>query len=261
MSYASAGKPAICLVFMLLVLAGLAPAASAKPRVALTFPPNGADAGARIAFSYTAAAVPSNSRVVLQRQMGTAKVFRTVLNLRAATTTPGNAPALDLGRYRFRIAVLQRRRGRTRVLAEQRRLVSVYGLVPIGRLVATGGGTFTTPSRTFQYARKTDFVNQPETVLQVSASNSCRFVHIDWVASRGYNSNAATGTMTIVQEIADPVSSSAPRDEVSAVEAPVAPGKSWSLRASNSSMEGLEFYVNGTASCSSTTVDGVWEPV
>jgi hypothetical protein len=74
------------------LLACCAPAA-AKPTVTLDLP--NADAGARIAYSYASGHVPSHAKLVVQRQVGTARQFKTVATLTHAPSGTGTLAPLD----------------------------------------------------------------------------------------------------------------------------------------------------------------------
>jgi hypothetical protein len=234
-----------------LAFAAAVPADAAKrPKVTLTLPPQ-ADQGAPIPYTFTASRVRRHDKLVVQRQTGTAKVYRTVAVLLHARSGSGTLPPLSLGDYRYRIAVLGRHRGHRRVLASRRTRVAVFGTVPLGRLINGDSGTYTTPTRTFPYVFRAD-ANEVtgDTELTVSPhSNHCRSIHFDFVPESYYDSDDPV-TITIVQQSLDPVSASARPDDFGALDAPLRPGESWSLQTSVfSDRDANEVDFNGWASC------------
>ena len=248
-----AGAASALLAADALILAGPGTAAaSAKPSVTLALPAR-ADAGVPIGYSFTAARVRSRDKLVIQRQMGTAKVYRNVVVLVHRGSGSGNLPALALGNYRYRIAVLRKVHRKTKAVASRRASVAVFGEVALGRLLNGPDGTYTTPSRTFPYVeqvRATEVTGS--TVLTVGAGdNHCRSVHFDFVPER-YSSNDPDEpiTLTVVQQSADPVSASARPDEFGALDVPLEPGESWSLKTSvTNQRQNVEVDLNGSASC------------
>ena len=189
--------------------------ASAKPTVRLTLPAQ-ADAGAAIPYAFTARAVPAKAKLVIQRQMGTANRYGTVATLKHAPSGRGKLPALPLGRYNLRIAVIgkvkrSRRKATSVVLAQQRKTQTVFGNVPFVTLFqGNGEATLNTPDRTFTYAFSRRYPHDGTGFLPTVAkpSNTCRSVHVDFVVVR--NSSGEMGTLSVVQESRDPVGTTAP---------------------------------------------------
>lgn len=236
-----------------LFLGVLAPAASAKPKVALTLPD--ADAGASIAYSYATSGVPARAKLVLQRQIGTALHFKTVATLAHVPSGSGTLPGLDLGRYKLRVAVITRkrigRRSRSVVTTQQKQTLSVYGTVPFTILFRESPETFAMPTRSFSYV----FSESASTLEQVTTidgkRNRCRSVHLDWVVGSSYYSGDpdASGTISLVQESRDAVTDTTGWNEISALDAVVTPRESWGINATTVGEGYLEFFVNGSASC------------
>jgi hypothetical protein len=228
--------------------------ALAKPRVSLTLASQ-ATAGAPTVFSYTTAGVPAKAKVVVQRQMGTARHYGTVLTLAHAEQGSGSLPAVGLGKYNVRIAVLAKVRigGRltTVAVAQQPRVLLVFGEVPFSRLFGREAYTQTTPSRAFSYTFYKIYVRESVTLLSVSArTNTCRSVGIEWITDGFGAAPRETGTLSLVQESRDPVSRTSTYREAAAIAGAVVPGQSWGISIMGSGPnDDTDFYVNGTASC------------
>lgn len=236
----------------LILAAPTAAAAATKPAVTLALPAR-ADAGAPIPYSFTSRRVRSRDKLVIQRQMGTAKVFHNVTVLVHGPSGSGSLPALALGDYRYRIAVLRKVHRKTKLVASGGAKVAVFGEVALSRLLNGEDGTYTTPSRTFPYIDQVVATHVTgSTVLTVGASaNHCRSVHFDFVPER-YSSNDPNDpiTLTVVQQSADPISASARPDEFGALDVPLEPGESWSLNTSvTTESQDVRVDLNGSASC------------
>jgi YVTN family beta-propeller protein len=107
---------------------------AARPHASLSWTfPHGVNKGASIPFSWTGSHLGRKYRLVVQRPVGTARTWRTMLKL---GTRSGSAelPGLTLGKYRFRLAAL---RGH-RVLAQQVAGIGVFGQVPFSTLFRGG---------------------------------------------------------------------------------------------------------------------------
>lgn len=202
-------------------------------------------------------------RLVVQRPVGTARAWRTMRRLR---TRRGSAelPAQALGRYRFRLALL---RGR-RVLAKRVVGIGVFGPVPFSVLFREDGGVYTTPSSSFPYIVSFNpgelgyFDAPPKTAFAVKR-NRCSAVHIGFVLGSedkdgSHDYGAMHGTVTVVQESRDPVTTTAPFDQIASVDAELVPGQTWSVLVDETGTTEQttdwrdEVYLNGYAICSST---------
>lgn len=236
-----------------LVLLAVPSAASAAPRVTLTIPD--ADAGSPIAYSYTASGVRSGSKLVIQRAMGTAQHFRTVAKLPRAAGGQGSLPAQKRGLHSFRIAVIGRKGKRRKVVLVSRKATArVFELLTFAQFFDRGEYTRTLPTRSFTYVfDRSGYSDSTSVVTPVSAEeNSCRAVHVDWVPTGG-DSSASTGQLLLVQESRDAVTDTAVRDEISALDAQLAPKESWGINFGVlTPSDGMRVYVNGTVSCYAT---------
>jgi hypothetical protein len=236
----------------LLALGGANSAAMAAPRSHVSWRLPASTAGSPTPFSWSSAHLLPGSVVVVQRPVGTARVWRTVVRLSGVSGT-ASLPALALGSYRLRLAVIAGRQ----VLAHQQRVLHVFGPVPLGTLFPSFNhslhGVYSTPTSAFPFIDRTG-----ETSGVLSANhNPCRSVHLEFVPG-----NEASGlvnyfegeqaTMTLVQETRDPVSVTTPFNVVAGLTATVIPGQSWSVNFSQTGNQGLfEYFINGSAVCDS----------
>jgi hypothetical protein len=222
-----------------------------KPALQLILPSQ-ATQGSVTPYSFTAKRVPRADKLVIQRQMGTARAYRTVAALSNVASGTGSLPALQLGVYRFRIAVLSARHGKTVVVATASTHLAVFGDIPLSTLFAAAaavGGTYTTPTRTFPWAVQwwvtgssvTQFTENP-------ADSHCRSLNLDFVAESGHLSGD-TVTLTVVQQASDPLAVSAAQDVISSLDVTLTPGQSWSVQTAATNFFGLNVDLNGTASC------------
>jgi hypothetical protein len=221
--------------------------ASARPRPAVSLSLARASEGAPISFTWSARHVGS-ARLVVQRPVGTAHTWKTMLKL-SGTGGTGELPGVALGRYRYRLAALKGHR----VLAQEVAGVSVFGQVPLATLLGevTHEGVWNTPTTAFPYVATFD-----QGAAFSVQHNHCVSVHISFLLVRGglnssVDKSGFSGTLTVVQESRDPVSATVPYEGIGSVDAQLAPGQTWGVNTS-ASPEYLEFLVNGYAVCDST---------
>jgi hypothetical protein len=205
--------------------------------------PRTVDEGAPILFSWTGTHLGRNHKLVIQRPMGTARTWRSIMRLRSNSGS-AELPGFPLGKYRLRIADLQRHR----VLAQQVVGVAIFGQVPFSTLFEGNGGSgvYATPTNSFPYV--TSWTGNEEPAFQVE-HNHCRSVHIAFVP--GEHSFEGIGTITLVQESRDPVAASTPYDTIGSLDAKLVPSQSWAVNSSYKSVENPYFYINGYADCDS----------
>jgi hypothetical protein len=217
-------------------------------RVSWTIPSTG-DAGVPIPFNWTATGVPTGSRVVVQRQQGVARVWRTVIKLPNGPKGSARLGGLALGAYHVRIAVVDRR---GKVKSPRTRHLLVFGKVPFSRLFAgtpgVGDGVQPFATGTFHWA-----IGLAD--AETAKHNSCRSAHFDFL-SISDAPPAGTVTLTTTQESLDPVSTTVPINTVGSLDARVVPGESWAFKFTHDgfSTQGtyaLDIYTNGFAVCSS----------
>jgi len=225
------------------------PTFAAKPRINWTLG-SAADAGTPMKFSWTARGLTSKHRLVVQRRTGTAGVWRSVRSLPREASGSAQLPGLALGTYRLRIIV---RNAKRKVLAENARTVRVYGQVALVTLVGRPPQVYTTPTNTFVYVLSNDVGATPASIFTSSKPNPCRSVHLDFVPGEQPTS-APTGVVSVVQETLDPVTVSSPHDTKGALDAPLVPGRAWSINAASSGVDAVRIHINGFASCSAETL-------
>jgi hypothetical protein len=227
-------------------LVALAPVASAKPKPTVTWTSSlNASAGQPIPVSWSSKHV-GNAKLVIQRPVGTAKVWKTAAKLNSRSGS-AQLPAVGLGKYRYRLAALKGKK----VVAQSIATIRVFGEVPFSTLFgeAEREHVYTAPTFSFPYVGWWDedversSVSQ-NTLLQVK-NNHCRSTHIDFVPISKGNS-----TLTLVQETRDPVVASAPLNTLGLLEAELVPGQSWGLMVAPSEAANLDF--NGFAICDSS---------
>lgn len=235
--------------------------ASARTTVSLNIPAT-TDAATATHFTYATHGVPAPDRVVLQRQEGTARTWRTVVGLHRSRAASGTLPALPLGRYRVRIAIVTPRR---RVLAERQKTLQVFGDVPFSKLFATsdrglGSGVYATAGSTFPFVMGFYDGAVNFTAFTV-ASNPCRSVHLTFVTAppgQGEDLSRQQGTVTLVQQSADPITTTSTGGDVGALDATVRPSQTWAVNLAQVPGGGSDFlftwYLNGSASCDATTL-------
>jgi hypothetical protein len=212
-----------------------------------------ADAGKPIVARYTGVGVSS---LQVQRQEGTANAWNTIQMLNAASGV-ATLPGVALGTYRVRLIGLD---GVGNVAAEDDHTLRVFGEVPFAKLFNTGdNGVYTLPNGTFPYVFHQ--YGAGDINLVTVSRNPCRHVHLEFVPGSTFNNDLSgqSGSMTIVQQSADPVSATAEGNTVGTVDASVKPGQTWAVnfRESAASETLFDWYANGTASCDSTDVQ--WE--
>lgn len=201
----------------------------------------------------------------MQRPVGTARVFKTVLRL-SGRRGSAQIPGRPLGKYRYRLAAIRAKR----IVAKQAVVVAVFGPVPLSTLLkdelGSVGGVYAAPTVSFPYVgdvlgNTSDFM--PTAAFSVR-QNNCSQVHLDFITGgEAFNDSQqkflerTSGTLTVVQETQDPVAVTAPFNSPSSVNAQLVPGQTWSVLASGavtSPEEGNAFitvYYNGYAICDS----------
>lgn len=234
----------------------------ARPQLSWTIAGTASE-GAPIPFSWSGRRLGRGHKLVVQRPVGTGRVWKTILRLPSSSGS-GELPGMALGNYRLRLAdfalVPRWRRGhrvfRRRLVAQRVAGVGVFGQVPFTTLLPPEGGSYATPTASFAYATSWEAWDYNNPGISVP-HNHCSHVHIDFVPGKdpeiAKKINAA-GTLTLVQESSDPVDGSAPFNGIGSLDADLVPGQSWAVNASYTENDFLppRMYVNGYAVCSST---------
>jgi hypothetical protein len=213
----------VALVTVLSAAAVSLAAAHTGPLITFSISPN-QTAGAPEHFTYAVRGATRKEKVVFQRQ-GAAGKWRTVTTLRNRSGN-GVAPALTIGRYHVRLAVLK---NGNRVAAQHRRIF-VYGKVKLDALCNadnvrwqnTDGGCDPQTSQvgSFLFESEATFdapgasnPNAPAINITISPSTSCRSLHLDYGESNADQQHAGGEmmiTQTLIQKNTDPVTETFP---------------------------------------------------
>jgi hypothetical protein len=210
-----------------------------RPRVSWT-PAPAVNEGAPIPFSWRGSHLGRKHRLVVQRPVGTAHTWQTILRL-SSNSGSGELPGFPLGTYRLRIADLVGRR----VLAQQVAGIAVFGEVPFSTLFGSNNsGVHITPTTSFPYVN----YYYGSSHLFTVEHNRCSHVHIAFVGHHGeYEDPKAPLTLTLVQESREPTTASAPPEAIGSLDAELVPGQSWGVNIA--ATPGV--YINGYAVCDS----------
>jgi hypothetical protein len=242
--------------FTMLMLVASPAGAMARPRPHVSIAlPAVIEAGSPFVAQWKASSIPSGAQVVVQTPVGTAHVWKPVAPRLDGQHGTSMLPAYSkLGIYRLRLAVIYR--GKT--IAEQEQHAHVFATVPLEDLVPSATSrVYSTPSAAFPYILE-PVVYVPdngregqETGVISDQHSECDSVHIDFVGRKA-DAGSTTVTATIVQQAAEPVSSTMPLTEPGTVEAHLALGQSWALNLGTTVTPGEAFtvaFLNGSAHC------------
>jgi hypothetical protein len=183
-------------------------------------------------------------RLVIQRPVGTARIWRTVMPLKADRGT-GHLPPQALGEYQLRIAALLG----GDVIAKRVFTLPVFGVVSFADLIGSSVRNYATPTSSFPYVSVEGPTEQPALAVR---DNRCISAHVEFVP--GQQRGPGTGTVTLVQETRDPVAATAAYDTIGSLDAELTPGETWALNTTYFTTTPAnwepDFYVNGSAVCS-----------
>jgi hypothetical protein len=230
-------------VSVIAIMAATASAAQAKPVVKITVNATAME-NVPTPISWSGKRLGKDHRLVIQRPVGTARVWKTVLRLKADRGS-GYLPPRALGEYQLRIVAL--RRGD--VIAKNVFTLPVFGVVSFSDLIGSSVRTYATPTSSFPYVSIEEHSEQPALAVK---DNRCISAHVEFVP--GQRRGPGTGTVTLVQETRDPVTATAAYDTIGSLDAELTPGETWALNTSYSTSTDANwepsFYVNGSAVCS-----------
>jgi hypothetical protein len=239
-------RMALALLCVCVGCAAAAPSAYAArtPVVTLTLP-RAVSEGAAIPFSWTGRHLGRNHRLVIQRPVGTAHTWQTMMKL-PSNSGSSELPGMALGKYRLRLADLSGRR----VLAKQAVGIGVFGQVPLSTLLgaSTQTGVYATPQFSFPYVDKGGG-GESHNLFKVT-DNNCLSVHVAFVTEQ--HDISAVTTVTLVQESREAVSASATGEAIGSLDAELVPSQSWAITLTLTPNLLDEVYFNGYAVCDST---------
>lgn len=232
--------------------------AAAKPRVSFSFKNNRIQSSAHPVVRYTSAHLPFGSKLELQRQFGTARVWKNVVLLKGRSGTQTIAK-VQMGRYRYRIRVVHRTS--TVVLSATKQLYS-YGRVTLADLCNESNNsievrnanncstqTVQVGEHIFTYLIEDSPPGWPSTSTEVTSSGktSCRNISIQFAL----DNNAPSQDVAYVQVI----QSSADQQSKSVGTAVIGnayfslDGGPWYLNIATSNAYNDNEYVNAYLSC------------
>lgn len=227
----------------MVMIAATASAVQAKPVVKIAVNATAME-NVPTPISWSGKRLGKGHRLVIQRPVGTARIWKTVMRLKTDRGA-GHLPPRALGEYRFRVAAL--RRGD--LIVKRVFTLPVYGVVSFADLIGSSERNYATATSSFPYASNEEPSEKPALAVK---DNRCISAHVEFVP--GGRSGMGTGTVTLVQETRDPVAATAPYDTIASFDALLTPGETWALNTSyaTNSEENWEpsFYVNGFGICS-----------
>jgi hypothetical protein len=238
-----------------LVAAALQPgvALASRPTVQFRFLHESVEMGEPAAITYRVQHVPGGSRLVFQRQVGTAQVWRTILVLSPHATT-ANLPPVSQGQHTLRLALIGRG-GRS--IATVVHSLKVYGAVPLATLLGKRTETVDIGGTLFRYvaglnsnfggyigSNNCGFLGRTCEVFKLVGS-TCRSLTLQ-LASQTQASDAEPPAITVASERADPVNVQVPLNMSTEVHAAIV-GDVELTYALQGAKGGL--YFNGSANC------------
>jgi hypothetical protein len=254
---AVAGVAVLGLTAQAALAAPAAPAApAAKPSVTLKFANAHISHTSQPVVDWTSKNVPSGSRFQLQRQFGSAHVWKGVQVLSGRSGSAKSAK-VQMGRYAYRIQV--HRSGKVIATSSTATLYS-YAAIPLTNLcnedtstvyvVDTNGcepNTVQVGGTVFTYLIEDEPPAPPQydQDVKVGARTSCRSISLQWAL----DNNAPTSDsaqVEVVQATADPQTAKIGQGKVGSKTMSLA-GGAWYLNLSDSN--GDNEYVNATLSC------------
>jgi hypothetical protein len=237
------------------VAAALQPgiALASRPTVQFRFLHESVEMGEPAAFTYRAQHVPGGSRLVFQRQVGTAQVWRTILTLNLHATT-ANLPPVSQGQHTLRLALIGR--GERSIASAVHRL-KVYGPVPLATLLDKHTETVDIGGTLFRYvAGLNGFfrgyngsencgVASPTCEVFKLVGSTCRSLALQLAAQTNAN-DATPPSVTIASERDDPVNIQVPLNASTEVHAELAGDAELTYERQGAAGA---LYVNGVANC------------
>lgn len=250
----AASVASACLFAMATPVIANAAVSAPRPSAAFAFKHDSVDKGIRPILTYRTAHLPRRSVVYLQRQFGSARVWKNVELLKKAAATI-TAPGVQIGKYEYRIWVGKSRR--TVVTSAVHPLYS-YGRVGLGALCPASGYLAVCTSSTVQIGTTiftfvvmvdngVDAYPNYETVIQLN-STSCDSLSLQFATDDSNNGGEAY--VEVIQSRSDPQNGSTPIDTIGNFSATLNGGPFYLEGSENNA---ARVYLNGWAMCYTTS--------
>lgn len=233
------------------------PASAAQPKSRLIFPEAHVGAGDPVQARFVTKRVPKGGRVLLEKAVGTAGVWRKVQRLpnRAGASTTLTAP--PMGRHAYRVAILDATR---KVVAVGRATLFSYGPVELGTINGDSTGTVTLANGTiYRYVWSVSAGSVQREIIKIDRA-SCRSLAMSTAFDQQsqFATNVLPATVTVVQEAAEPTGVAVAPNAASSTTVTLVPGTAWALqvtvpKSGGSIFSGAAVYGNGVAQCYTPT--------
>lgn len=237
------------------VTAALQPgiALASRPTVQFRFVHESVEMGEPAAITYRAQHAPGGSRLVFQRQVGTAQVWRTILAL-SPHTTMANLPSVSQGLHPLRLTLIGRG---GRPIASVVHSLKVYSPVPLATLLNEHTETVDIGGTLFRYVTGLNGFFRgyngsencggasPTCEVFKLVGSTCRSLSLQ-LASQTNASDATPPDVTIASERADPVNVQVPLNASTEVRAELAGDAELTYERQGAAGA---LYVNGIANC------------
>jgi len=224
--------------------------ARARPSATFSFVNSKIKAGGKPRLTYSTAHLPRKSRIYLQWQVGTARVWQDVERLKMPTGTV-TARSVPMGVWTYRIHVVAY--SHTVVNSASRQLYA-YGTVTYATLCQVGmdgscqNGTVQIGTTVFTYAELVDGTTTYPTYTEALSfgNTSCSSITLEWAEPEPTSRSGNTSYMEVVQSASPPANGSIGSNTIGALSVALDGGPFIIDVATN---DGLGVYMNGSAQC------------
>jgi hypothetical protein len=239
--------------------------AKASGKITFSFVNKKVDAKQPATLNYSSVGVPSAATFVVQRQFGSANVWRKVASL-SGPSGSATVPGVPLGKYLYRIHA--KLPGGGAVNSHSHPLFS-YGAVPLDQLCneyfdgftihgdnCGDQDTYQIGGTVFTYTASNYAEAAPDYRIVLEAkSSSCRSVDVKWGVPDGYESSQnAMVTLSVIRADADPQRGTIPLKQVGTLHATLNK-KAWNidLSVANNNSNSIRTGFTATLSCYTET--------
>jgi hypothetical protein len=230
-----------------------------RPTVSASFPANRVTAGARFKVDYKTHDLPTGSTLFLQRQEGSAHVWKRVERLKGRAGT-AEVPKVALGRWEYRIEAWK---GPKPVTASAEQTLFSYGNVPYGEMCSeyggcNGSGDVQIGDTDYSYAdyhQASDTYPTYDEAINFAHSTTCRSADLSFAGTGNFDGAANFTTYErLIQRSSDPESAVDTPTTVGHLHARF-DGGPWILDFAVSRNSGLypDVFFNGVFSCYTST--------